>query len=125
MFSVISLVIVALGSVLVASFTFGFIFGRSADYYCPDLHLCIDGPRGFQVQDADGRKLTTTMRFFVEERCPSLFREFRPARWLFRYGQSSICDSLLNPEPFASGHLQTAYTVIGDFSKIDKVEYDR
>lgn len=36
-----------------------------------------------------------------------------------------LCNSLLNPEFFPSGHLQTAYSVIGDFSKIDKVEYDR
>ncbi|KAI0736968.1 AB-hydrolase YheT [Fomitopsis betulina] len=44
---------------------------------------------------------------FIAARCPSLHREFSPAWWLF------------------NGHLQTAYAVIGDFSNIDRVEYDR
>ena len=94
MFPVISLVIVTLGAVLVAGLKLGFIFRRSADYYRPDLHLCVDGPEGLQVQDASGRKRSTTMRVLVEEKCPSLFKEFRPARWLFRCVAGS-CSGLL------------------------------
>ncbi|KAF9819565.1 hypothetical protein IEO21_02029 [Rhodonia placenta] len=48
-----------------------------------------------------------SLRHFVETRCPSLHKEFRPAWWLF------------------SGHLQTGYSVVGDFSKVDKVDYER
>jgi len=49
----------------------------------------------------------TSLRTFLESKCPSLFREYRSAWWLF------------------NGHLQTAYAVVGDFSAIDKVVYDR
>ncbi|KAH9854129.1 AB-hydrolase YheT [Lenzites betulinus] len=48
-----------------------------------------------------------SLRDFIQVRCPSLFKEFRPAWWL------------------RSGHLQTGYCVMGDFSKVDRVEYDR
>ncbi|PCH38245.1 AB-hydrolase YheT [Wolfiporia cocos MD-104 SS10] len=48
-----------------------------------------------------------SLESFVESRCPSLYGGFKPASWLF------------------NGHLQTAYAVVGDFSKIDKVDYDR
>ncbi|KAH9934794.1 AB-hydrolase YheT [Fomitopsis serialis] len=44
---------------------------------------------------------------FIAARCPSLYGDFSPPWWLF------------------NGHLQTAYAVMGDFSKIDRVEYDR
>ncbi|KAL0058831.1 hypothetical protein AAF712_014458 [Marasmius tenuissimus] len=43
-----------------------------------------------------------TLRSFVEERCPSLFKEYRAPWWLF------------------NGHLQTMYCVVGDFTKADK-----
>lgn len=49
----------------------------------------------------------TSLRAFVESRVPSLLQQFHPAWWL------------------PVGHLQTMYSVIGDFSKIDKVAYDR
>ncbi|KAA1471193.1 AB-hydrolase YheT [Dentipellis sp. KUC8613] len=39
--------------------------------------------------------------------CPSLFAKFRSAWWL------------------TGGHLQTLYSVVGDFSKVDQVVYDR
>lgn len=44
---------------------------------------------------------------FLKSRCPSLFKPYSSAWWL------------------NSGHLQTAYCVFGDFSKIDKVKYNR
>ncbi|KII88545.1 hypothetical protein PLICRDRAFT_111152 [Plicaturopsis crispa FD-325 SS-3] len=49
----------------------------------------------------------TSLRAFVEQRCPSLHNEFKPAWWLF------------------NGHLQTGWCVVGDFSKVDKVVYER
>ncbi|KZT05357.1 AB-hydrolase YheT [Laetiporus sulphureus 93-53] len=48
-----------------------------------------------------------SLQTFVKTRCPSLLKPFIPAWWLF------------------SGHLQVGYCVLGDFSKADKVEYDR
>lgn len=48
-----------------------------------------------------------SLREVVERRCPSLHDVFRPAWWL------------------PTGHLQTLYCVIGDFSRVDKVDYER
>ncbi|KAJ7650145.1 Alpha/Beta hydrolase protein [Roridomyces roridus] len=49
----------------------------------------------------------TSLRELVESRCPSLFSKCRPPWWL------------------RSGHLQTLYAVVGDFSKQDQVWYQR
>ncbi|KAI0273611.1 AB-hydrolase YheT [Gloeopeniophorella convolvens] len=49
----------------------------------------------------------TSLRTLLNLHCPSLFSPFRPAWWLF------------------NGHLQAVYSVIGDFSTVDKVVYDR
>ncbi|KAI0646954.1 AB-hydrolase YheT [Trametes meyenii] len=80
----------------------------SAAYYIPKLYFG-SVPATFSVRGAESLKVTerVTLRDFVQLRCPSLLKEFRPAWWLH------------------SGHLQTAYCVVGDFSKIDRVEYDR
>ncbi|KAI0748022.1 AB-hydrolase YheT [Daedaleopsis nitida] len=80
----------------------------SAAYYVPKLHFG-PIPETVSVKTAASSKAVEriTLRDYVQLRCPSLFQEFRPAWWL------------------NSGHLQTAYCVLGDFSKIDKVEYDR
>ncbi|KAF8628399.1 hypothetical protein AX15_003923 [Amanita polypyramis BW_CC] len=48
-----------------------------------------------------------SLKELLESRCPGLFSNFNPVWWLF------------------NGHLQTLYCVIGDFSKIDKVLYQR
>lgn len=48
-----------------------------------------------------------SLQDLVEKRCPSLHNTFTPAWWL------------------PSGHLQTGYCVVGDFSQVDKVEYER
>ncbi|EIW60478.1 AB-hydrolase YheT [Trametes versicolor FP-101664 SS1] len=80
----------------------------SAAYYMPKLHFG-SVPATIATKSAASSKAIEriTLRDFVQLRCPSLFEEFRPAWWL------------------KSGHLQTGYCVLGDFSKIDKVEYDR
>ncbi|KAF7440481.1 hypothetical protein PC9H_000826 [Pleurotus ostreatus] len=48
-----------------------------------------------------------SLRNLLETKCPSLFEPFVPSWWLF------------------NGHLQTIYCVLGDFTKTDKVIYDR
>ncbi|KAH9944761.1 AB-hydrolase YheT [Amylocystis lapponica] len=79
-----------------------------AAYFLPQLFFA-PSPESLSVRTSPASKEVkqVSLRQFVEARCPSLFRPFRPAWWLF------------------SGHLQTAYCVMGDFSKVDKVEYDR
>ncbi|KAK0477361.1 Alpha/Beta hydrolase protein [Armillaria novae-zelandiae] len=49
----------------------------------------------------------SSLRELVEGRCRSLFDDFKPVWWL------------------KSGHTQTVYCVMGDFSKFDQVEYSR
>ncbi|KAH9079391.1 AB-hydrolase YheT [Lactarius deliciosus] len=48
-----------------------------------------------------------SLHLLLETYCPSLFSPFRPSRWLF------------------NGHLQTFYAVVGDFSAVNKLAYDR
>ncbi|KAF8959066.1 AB-hydrolase YheT [Flammula alnicola] len=48
-----------------------------------------------------------SIKTLLETRCPSLFSEFRPIWWL------------------PNGHLQTIYCVMGDFSKNDRMWYNR
>ncbi|KAH0583899.1 hypothetical protein H2248_009492 [Termitomyces sp. 'cryptogamus'] len=48
-----------------------------------------------------------SFRTLVESRCPSLFTQFHPIWWL------------------SNGHFQTIYCVLGDFSKRDKMWYNR
>jgi len=50
---------------------------------------------------------TISLRTLLKLHCPSLSSDFRPAWWLF------------------NGHLQTLYSVVGDFSAVDRVVYDR
>ncbi|KAJ6531865.1 AB-hydrolase YheT [Mycena capillaripes] len=62
----------------------------------------------FQSGDDSGaRPRAVSLRELVESRCKSLSTKFRPSWWLL------------------SGHLQTAYSLLGDFTKIDQVWYQR
>ena len=56
--------------------------------------------------------------------CPSLLLEFRPAWWLFKrvHALSFSCCYALTQR---SGHLQTLYASLGDFSAVDQISYDR
>jgi len=47
------------------------------------------------------------IRTFLENRVPSLFQSYKPTWWL------------------PNGHFQTMYMSIGDFTKVDKVVYER
>ncbi|TFK80926.1 AB-hydrolase YheT [Polyporus arcularius HHB13444] len=80
----------------------------SAAYYIPKLFYG-PTPATVSARTSAGSKAIerVSLREFLELRCPSLHKEYRPAWWL------------------NNGHLQTAYCVLGDFSKIDRVEYDR
>ncbi|KAI0798050.1 AB-hydrolase YheT [Abortiporus biennis] len=77
-------------------------------YYLPKLFFA-EAPAAVTVRRSLGSKELeqVSLRSFVQSRCTSLLQPFRPAWWL------------------PTGHLQTAYCVVGDFSQIDKVEYDR
>ena len=69
--------------------------------------------------------LRMTMREFVCSRCPSLLKEFKPSKVLFKlvvYFYFLSLESILTD---ASGHLQTAYGAYGDFSNVDRIMYDR
>jgi len=84
----------------------------TAAYYLPRIVYAaspaiILPEKSRKLQQGGGASVAVDLRKFLETRCPSLFKPFRPAWWL------------------RSGHLQTLYCVLGDFSKIDKVEYDR
>ncbi|KAK7453463.1 hypothetical protein VKT23_011736 [Stygiomarasmius scandens] len=48
-----------------------------------------------------------SLKKMVEDRCPSLWKPFKPVWWL------------------CNGHLQTLYCVLGDFTRVDKVVYER
>ncbi|TBU32393.1 AB-hydrolase YheT [Dichomitus squalens] len=80
----------------------------SAAYYIPKLYFG-STPATLSVRATANSKDVekVALNDFIRLRVPSLYREYRPAWWL------------------NSGHLQTAYCVVGDFTKIDKVEYDR
>ena len=65
----------------------------------------------------------TSLRVLVETNCPSLFSPFRSSRWLFKQVHAKfLSGNVLTPR---SGHLQTLYAVVGDFSAVDKLAYDR
>lgn len=78
------------------------------------------------VRRPDHQKQTDRIPFreLVQQRCPSLLQPFKPAWWLFKCVNRFIYRLLIN-DTKRSGHLQTLYCVIGDFSRVDQVEYDR
>ncbi|KAF9653105.1 AB-hydrolase YheT [Thelephora ganbajun] len=50
---------------------------------------------------------TMRMDAFVSKSCPSLYQPYNPPHWMH------------------NGHVQTAYCVVGDFTKVDKIVYHR
>ncbi|KAL1741532.1 Alpha/Beta hydrolase protein [Schizophyllum fasciatum] len=60
-----------------------------------------------QHEDAVQGEGELDMRTLVEKRCPSLHKPFVPAWWL------------------PNGHAQTLYCVLGDFTKSDRMRYQR
>jgi hypothetical protein len=80
---------------------------------------------GYFIVRTQGTPKQLTMRELITSRCPSLMKEFRPAWWLPKYVYPLHVDTCVQRPNFISGHLQTFYCVLGDFSKVDKVVYDR
>ncbi|KAI0273609.1 Alpha/Beta hydrolase protein [Gloeopeniophorella convolvens] len=60
-----------------------------------------------RIETPEGTSGKISVHALLQSYCPSLFTSFQPAWWLF------------------NGHLQTAFSVIGDFSQVDRVVYDR
>ena len=64
-------------------------------------------------------------RDFVRSKCPSLFREYRPSRMLFKLVFAFLFSLPRIDDIICSGHLQTAFSAYGDFSNVDRIVYDR
>ncbi|KAJ3998349.1 Alpha/Beta hydrolase protein [Lentinula boryana] len=64
-------------------------------------------PEEILVKKPGGGVGPESLSKLVEEHCPSLRKEFNPPWWL------------------KSGHLQTLFSVAGDFTNVDKVVYER
>ena len=73
--------------------------------------------------DTEPEKIS--LRTLIESRCPSVLTPFKAAWWLFKYAFSSSVTLGLVTQQTCSGHLQTGYSVVGDFSQADPVVYDR
>jgi len=89
----------------------GGIFSVASNYHSsssPEIHFA-PKPAILPVRkDKESNEIEyISIRTLLETRCKSLFTDFRPLWWL------------------SNGHLQTMYCVVGDFSKIDSVSYDR
>ncbi|KAJ7097949.1 AB-hydrolase YheT [Mycena belliarum] len=72
----------------------------------PSIHFS-DTPASVKIRQPDGSIATESLQNLVETKCPGLRSKFSPVWWLF------------------NGHLQTLYCVLGDFSKIDRLQYHR
>ena len=64
-----------------------------------------------------------SLRALLESHCPSVLSSFRPTWWLFkRVDVQFVLSHVLIQN---SGHLQTIYGALGNFSVVDPVVYDR
>ncbi|EMD38509.1 hypothetical protein CERSUDRAFT_113689 [Gelatoporia subvermispora B] len=86
-----------------------FLSFLTATYYLPKLYFADSQVyvRAKVSPNSEKDPVRLSLHEYIVNKCPSLLKPFRPAWWLY------------------SGHLQTGYCVVGDFSQIDKVEYDR
>lgn len=91
----------------------------------PEIHFA-PNPAVLSVRkDEESKEVECiSIRTLLETRCRSLFTDFRPLWWLPKWVFPSSTDLTRQIVP-CSGHLQTAYCVMADFSKIDSVTYDR
>jgi|SRR5712671_7986370 len=80
-------------------------------------------PANVQLKQPAASK-TISLRTLFKLHCSSLSSDFRPAWWLFKrvYDELFLACCVLTQH---SGHLQTLYSVVGDFSTVDRVVYDR
>src|SRR5258706_2658587 len=70
---------------------------------------------------------------FLQIYCPAVYPAYRPSTWLQKYSipfppspiAIAIAIAIAVADYAPSGHLQTIYLTVGDFSKQDNVEYER
>ncbi|KAF9067633.1 Alpha/Beta hydrolase protein [Rhodocollybia butyracea] len=72
-------------------------------------------PAEVMVKKPGGGTGPESLSKLVEEHCPSLRLAFNPVWWLNKCVFTSL----------SFGHLQTLYSIFGDFTNIDKVMYER
>jgi hypothetical protein len=77
-------------------------------------------PNASNITTASG---TLSIRQFIEKHCPAVLSGFKPSWWLPKYAIYQPHGNV--SDPHSSGHAQTAYCVMGDFSHVDHVKYDR
>lgn len=97
----------------------------SQDRHIPRLAFA-PMPAELPVKPDQAGRGTLPMDAFVSRSCPSLYQPYIPPRWMRK------CVTWLFPSScmithafFDSGHVQTAYCVAGDFTRVDKVVYHR
>ncbi|KAJ7155988.1 Alpha/Beta hydrolase protein [Mycena crocata] len=70
------------------------------------LHFA-DKPAVVKIRQSDGSTATESLKTLAESKCSSLWSTFSPVWWLWE------------------GNLQTIFCVLGDFSKTDRLQYNR
>lgn len=69
------------------------------------------------------RSGTLSIQQFINKHCPAVLSGFKPSWWLPKYAIYRLHGNVFDLQ--SSGHAQTAYCVMGDFSHVDHVKYDR
>ncbi|CAE6492685.1 unnamed protein product [Rhizoctonia solani] len=82
------------------------LYSPEAPSYFEILHKGKRAESGFTNGEASGSR-NLSVRALVESSCPSLMQDYKPTWWL------------------PGGHLQTAFCVAGDFTKVDEILYER
>ncbi|CCL99224.1 uncharacterized protein FIBRA_01239 [Fibroporia radiculosa] len=109
-FSAFSIVLVLQRLLSSWSHAYRAYFRTKLHYSCSPVSLLVKCSlcQNSIITDGASKYQNESLKTFVENRCPSLSSSpFMPAWWLF------------------NGHLQTCYSVVGDFSTVDKIEYQR
>jgi hypothetical protein len=102
----------------------GGLFSR---HYKPDIfHPTTSAEVTATKARGSNETFRTSVQKLIEERCPTLFSDFQPPWWLAKYVHIAPEKWKQNANPFGlSGHLQTLYCVVGDFTKRDLITYSR
>jgi hypothetical protein len=82
--------------------------------------------RASESESGSNEAQSMSLPHFLQSRCPALFEEFQPAWWLPKY--VCLLDLYCTDSDdiyVSSGHAQTIKCVVGDFSQIDQVVYER
>lgn len=97
----------------------------SSDRHIPRLAFAPQ-PAELPIKPGQENKRIMRMDAFVSESCPSLYRPYNPPWWMRKYVGWFFSERLHGKPRFShSGHIQTAYCVMGDFTKVDKAAYHR